>query len=244
MVSVVSEDVPQPPIESAFRGVVQRGDLVEVMVQRANTSVEDVCFLPAKVWDVVDGGFHVNYLARTDEDQLLHVFESSTEYAPWESINLHIPLSQYDGTPAERQKLAFKRLGYRDLGNQCFYKISDEALVQSHPNLMHRQLEIGVLDSDSDADTEIDEDSSDCEVEQLDEEGNLMDLVVPDAEVDLFTEAVGTAHADMMNRAQDEFDSWVPANASEQRTKDMIEAMDTRIRREESARAWARGRSL
>ena len=244
MTSMVSEDVPQPPIESAFRGIVQRGDLVEVMVQRVNASTEDVNFYPAKVWSVIDGGFYVNYLARTDEDQLLHVFESSVQYAPWESINLHVPLSQYEGTPAEQQKLAFKCLGYRDLGNNRFYKMSEEALVQSHPTLMHRQLEIGCLDSESDTDTEIDEADSDCEVEQLDEEGNLMDLIVPDAEVDLFTEAVGTAHADMMNRAQEEFNQWVPANSSEQRTKDMIDAMDIRIRREEAARSWARGRSL
>ena len=104
MASLASTDVPQPPIESAFRGVVQRGDLVEVMVQRVSASAEDVSFLPAKVWDVIDGGFYVNYLERTKEDQLLHVFESSTQYAPWESINLHVPLSQYHGTPAEQQK--------------------------------------------------------------------------------------------------------------------------------------------
>ena len=47
-----------------------------------------------------------------------------------------------------------------------------------------------------------------------------------------------------MNNAQTEFDAWVPANESERRTKEMLDSLDGRVRREEAARAWARGRSF
>ena len=248
----VSAPPPSPPIESAFRGVVQQGDLVEVMV-RTDSEINEVHFAPAAIWEVADGGFHVYYLTRChpdhvqedarSTDQLLHVFEETLNYAPWQSVNLHVPLSQFEGTDAHKRKAAFKMLGYRDLGNGGFYKITEEALVQTHPSLMHRELQLGCIDSESDTDTELDDDD-DEEEEEIDEDGNLVDLVAPESEVGLFTQASGTGYAETMNRAQEDFDAWVPANESEQRTKDMIDSIDTRVRRAEAARAWNRGRSL
>jgi len=248
----VSAPTPSPPQESAFRGVVQQGDLVEVMLH-TDSGKNEVHFAAAAVWEVSDGGFHVYYLTRChpdhvqedgrSTDQLLHVFENTLNYAPWQSINLHVPLSQFEGTDAYKRKAAFKKLGYRDLGNGGFYKITEEALVQTHPSLMHRELQLGCLDSDSDQDTELD-DENDDEEEEIDEDGNLVDLVAPENEVELFTRANCTGYAETMNRAQQDFDEWVPANESEQRTKDMIDSIDTRIRRAEAARAWNQGRSL
>lgn len=243
---------PSPPAESAFNGVVQQGDLLEVMLS-VSSSIDGVFFEPAVVWEVDDRGFHVYYLTRChpqhrqedarEADQLLHVVENYLHYVPWESVNLHVPLSQFDGSPPQQKKLAFKTLGWRDLGDGGYYRISEESLVQTHPSLMHRQLHIGCLDSDSDTDTELDDDD-DAECEELDEDGNLADLVAPEGEVELFTEASGSGHADMMNRAQREFEAWVPANEAEQRTKDLYDSIDTRIRRQEAARAWERGRSM
>lgn len=246
--AALSVAVPSPPRESAFNGVVQQGDLLEVMLSGPAASH----FEPAVVWEVADKGFHVYYLTRChpqhqqedarEADQLLHVVENHLNYAPWESVNLHVPLSQFEGSPPQQKKLAFKALGWRDLGNGGYYRISEESLVQTHPSLMHRELHIGCLDSDSDSDTELDDD--DTEYEELDEDGNLVDLVAPESEIELFTQASGSGHADMMNRAQEEFEAWVPANEAEQRTKDMIDSIDTRVRRQEAARAWEQGRSL
>ena len=96
---------------------------------------------------------------------------------------------------------------------------------------------------ESDTDTELDDEEED-EEEQIDENGNLVDLVAPERDVELFTRASGTEHAETMNRAQEEFEAWVPANESEQRTKDMIDSIDGRIRRAEQARAWSQGRVI
>ena len=249
--------VPSPPQESAFRGggVVQQGDLVEVMINTgsAGSKTNEVYFSPATVWEVSDGGFHLYYLTRCHPehvqedarniDQLLHVFEQTLNYAPWESINLHVPLSQFEGSDAQKRKAAFKKLGFRDLGNGGLYKITEEALAQTHPSLMHRELQLGCIDSESDADTELG-DEEDGEEEEFDEEGNLADLVVPESDVELFTRASGTSHAEMINRAQGEFEAWVPANEAEQRTKDMIDSIDARVSRAEATRAWAQGRSM
>jgi len=248
--SVAIPSPPSPPAKSAFNGVVQQGDLLEVMLSRESTAH----FEPAVVWEVADNGFHVYYLTRChpqhqqedarEADQLLHVLENHLNYVPWESINFHVPLAQFDGARPRQKKLAFKTLGWRDLGDGGYYRISEESLVQTHPSLMHRQLHIGCLDSESDTDTELDDDDDDAECEELDEDGNLADLVAPEGEVELFTQASGNSHADMMNRAQEEFDEWVPANEAEQRTKDMIDSIDTRVRRQEAARAWEQGRSM
>ena len=121
--------------------------------------------------------------------------------------------------------------------------MTEEALVQTHPSLMHRELQLGCIDSESDTDTELDDEEED-EEEQIDENGNLVDLVAPERDVELFTRASGTGHAETMNRAQEEFEAWVPANESEQRTKDMIDSIDGRIRRAEQARAWSQGRVI
>lgn len=241
--------VPSPPQESAFNGIVQHGDVLEIMLAGMTPT-----FAPAVVWDIADNGFHVYYLTRChpthvqedarSDDQLLHVMENNLNYVPWQSVNLHVPLCQFEGSPAQQKKQAFKELGWRDLGDGGYYRISEEQLVQTHPSLMHRQLHIGCLDSDSDPDTEVDEDEDDVECETLDDDGNLADLVAPEGQVELFCQASGTAHADMMNRAQEEFEAWVPANEAEQRTKDMIDSIDARVRRHEAARAWGQGRSL
>lgn len=250
--AALSAAIPSPPDKSAFNGVVQQGDLLELMLSGFSSS-GDVRFEPAVVWEVADSGFHVRYLTRChpqhrqedarEADQLLHVVENHLNYASWESVNLHVPLSQFDGSPPQQKKLAFKTLGWRDLGDGGYYKISEESLIQTHPSLMHRELHIGCLDSDSDMDTELDEDD-DAECEELDEDGNLADLVAPESEIELFARASGTTHADMMNRAQEEFEAWVPANEAEQRTKDMIDSIDTRVCRQEAAKAWERGRSI
>lgn len=247
--AALSVDVPSPPGESAFNGLVQQGDLLEIMLSGDSA----VRFETAVVWEVADKGFHVYYLTRChpqhqqedarDADQLLHVLENHLNYVPWESVNLHVPLGQFNGNPPQQKKLAFKTLGWRDLGDGGYYRMSEESLVQTHPSLMHRQLHIGCLDSDSDPDTELDS-GDDTDYEEIDKDGNLVDLVAPEGEVELFTQASGTDHADMMNRAQGEFEAWVPANEAEQRTKDMLDSIDTRVRRAEAARAWGQGRSM
>lgn len=251
MASLAAFLPPSPPVESAFHGVVQRGDVFEVLVQDNQNTVT---FCPAVVWSVLEDGFEVCYLTRCHphhsqesarhQDQLLHVFEDHVERIPWESVNAHVPLSHFEGNANEKRKRAFKQLGIRDLGmRNHFYKESEEALLETVPALQGRQVEVGDIDSDSDNDTEMDSDDE-GEAEQLDEHGNLMDLVLPDEEVELFTQAEGTAFAEDMHRAQDEFDRWVPATEAQQRTKDVIMSMEVRIHREEASRAWARGRAM
>lgn len=252
VVSPATQDVPSPPPESPFCGFVQQGDLLEVMLQTTEDP-KRVDFVPAAVWECTDSGFHVYYLTRChpnhsqedarSTDQLLHVFENHLNFVPWQSVNLHIPLSNYDGSVSKRQKRAFKDMGIRDLGNGTFYKISEETLVHSTPSLMHRETELGVSDSDSDDDSTMDSDEE-GESETLNENGDLIDLVVSDSEVELFTRAQGTTLSNAMNQAQDDFDAWVPANESEQRAKDFIDSIDTRVRRAEAARAWAAGRVM
>jgi hypothetical protein len=242
---------PTPPAESAFCGVVQQGDLFEVLVQNG---AEDVFFCPAVVWSVLEDGFEVYYLTRchpnhTQEtarcaDQLLHVFEDHLENIPWQSVNAHVPLSHFQGDACEKRKRAFKQLGFRDLGSSNrFYKIAEEAVLDTVPALRGRQVEVGDIDSESDNDTEMDSDEE-GDAEMLDEDGNLADLVVPDDQVELFTRAEGTAFAADMHRAQEEFDNWTPATEAQQKTKDLIDSMDIRLRREEANRAWARGQAM
>lgn len=251
---MMPQNPPSPPLQTPFRGAVQQDDLFEVMVEDDHGNVS---FCPAVVWSVLDDGFEVYYLTRChpfhkqpdarNQDQMLHVLEDHYNIIPWQAVNAHVPLSQFSGTIAEKRKRAFKQLGFRDLGSSNrFYKISEEALLETVPALRNRQVEIGDIDSDSDNDTEMDsdDDSSDVEVEVLDCEGNLADLVAPNEEVELFTPAQGTAFAVDMNLAQQQFDAWVPSNPSQQRTKDLIDSMEIRVRREESARAWAAGRAL
>ena len=252
MVARATQDVPSPPQESPFCGFVQQGDLLEVMVQTTEDA-KSVVFVPAAVWECTDSGFHVYYLTRChpnhsqedarSTDQLLHVFENHLNFVPWQSVNLHVPLSNYTGSVSKQQKRAFKKLGIRDLGNGTFYKISEETLVHSTPSLMHRETDLGVSDSDSDEDSIMDSDEE-GESEMLNENGDLVDLVAPESEVELFTRAEGTALSDAVNQAQDQFDAWVPSNESEQRTKDFIDSIDTRVRRAEAARAWAAGRVM
>lgn len=251
MASLAAFLPPSPPAESPFCGVVQRGDLFEVLVIDSH---EETSFCPAAVWSVLDDGFDVYYLTRCHPhhaqvsakcaDQLLHVFEDHVERIPWQSVNAHVPLSHFEGDAHEKRKRAFKQLGIRDLGaSNRFYKISEEALLDTVPALRGRQVEVGDMDSDSDNDTEMDSDDE-GEAEQLDDDGNLMDLVVPDSKVELFSRAEGTAFAADMHRAQDEFDRWVPATEAQQKTKDLIDSMEVRLRREEASRAWARGRAM
>lgn len=242
---------PSPPVESAFKGVVQQGDLFEVLVQEDGASAS---FQPAVVWSVLEDGFEVYYLTRCHPhhaqesarcaDQLVHVFEEHLNRIPWQSVNAHVPLSQFQGDSRERRKRAFKQLGYRDLGSSDrFYKMSEEALLDTVPALRSRQVEVGDVDSESDDDTEMDSDEE-GEAERLDERGNLVDLVVPDDQVELFTRAEGTMFAADMHRAQEQFDRWVPATEAQQRTKDVIHSMEVRISREEANRAWACGRAM
>jgi hypothetical protein len=241
---------PSPPRESPFRGVVVQDDVLEVMVQ---TSTGTIQFIPAIVWGVTDDGFQVYYLTRChpnhvqsdarDMDQLLHVFENQYNTISWQSVNLHIPLAQFDGGPIRRRKKAFKKLGYRDLGNGRLYKISEEALLETVPSLRARTVEVGELHTDSENDTAMDTDEE-GEEEQLDSHGNLADLIAPEDQVELFTEASGTPLSDDINTAQQAYAQWQPANESEQRAKDLIDSMEVRICREESNRAWARGAAL
>lgn len=247
----MSHPPPSPPLESPFQGIVQRDDLFEVLVE--DDSGSNMHFCPAQVFACTDNGFQVYFLTRchpnhpqTDarrQDQLLHVFSNQWTQIPWQSVNCHVPLAQFTGTPQERRKQAFKVLGYRDLGSSdSFYKISEERLTHTVPALQRRQLEIGELDSDS---SESDDDDDVVEYESLDEEGNLKDLVVPDDQVELFTRAEsGTTFADDMHRAQTQFDAWNPETPAEQRAKDWIDSLETRIRRAEANRAWARGAAM
>lgn len=241
---------PSPPLESAFNGVVQQGDLFEVLVQDDHRNMS---FCPAIVWSVLDDGFEVCYLTRCHPahvqetaqcaDQLVHVLEERIERIPWQSVNAHVPLAQFEGDAQEKRKRAFKQLGFRDLGSiDRFYRISEEALIDTVPALRGRQVEVGDIDSDSDNDTEMDSDEE-GEEEQIDEHGNLVDLVLPDSQIELFTRAEGAAAAEM-HRAEDEFDCWVPTTETQQKTKDLINSMEIRLRREEANRAWARGRAM
>ena len=251
MASLAAFLPPSPPAASAFKGIVQQGDLFEVLVQ---DSAGSVSFCPAVVWSVLEDGFEVYYLTRCHPnhvqetarraDQLLHVFEDHIERIPWQSVNAHIPLADFEGDAHEQRKRAFKQLGFRDLGtSDGFYKLSEEAVLDTVPALRGRQVEVGDIDSDSDNDTEMDTDEE-GEEEMLDEQGNLIDLVVPDSQVELFTRAEGNCSVADMHRAQDEFDSWVPATEAQQKTKDLINSMELRLRREEANRAWARGRAM
>jgi len=251
MASLAAFLPPSPPAESAFEGVVQQGDLFEVLVQNSSDSAS---FCPAIVWSATDHGFEVYYLTRCHPnhaqetarcpDQLLHVFEDHIERIPWQSVNAHLPLGQFDGNDQEKRKRAFKQLGFRDLGgSNHFYKLSEEALLDTVPALRGRQVEVGDIDSDSDNDTEMDSDEE-GEEEELDEHGNLADLVAPESEVELFTHAEGTAFAVDMHRAQGQFDQWVPATETQQKAKDLINSMEIRLRREEANRAWAQGRAM
>lgn len=244
---------PSPPLETPFKGVVQQDDLFEVLVE---DDFGNMSFCPAVVWSVLDDGFEVYYLTRChpmhaqpsarSQDQMLHVLEDHFCRIPWQSVNAHVPLSQFDGTALEKRKRAFKKLGFRDLGtSNGFYKILEESLLETVPALRGRQVELGDLDSDSDSndDTEMESDE-DGDAEVLDADGNLADLVAPESEVELFSPATGTAFAEDMNRAQQQFDAWVPTNPSQQRTKDLIQSMDVRISRQEANRAWAMGRAF
>ena len=252
MASLVTLVPPSPPSESAFKGIVQQGDLFEVLVQDGAGSAS---FCSAVVWSVLENGFEVYYLTRCHPnhaqesaqcaDQLLHVFEDHIERIPWQSVNAHVPLAHFEGEAQEKRKRAFKQLGFRDLGSSDkFYKISEEAVLDTVPALRGRQVEVGDIDSDSDNDTEMDTDEE-GEEETLDELGNLVDLVAPDSQVELFTRAEGTtAFAADMHRAQDDFDCWVPATEAQQKTKDLVDSMEIRLRRDEANRAWARGMAL
>jgi len=123
-----------------------------------------------------------------------------------------------------------------------FYKVSEEALLDTVAALRSRQVEVGDIDSDSDNDTEMDSDEE-GEEEELDEHGNLIDLVLPDSQIELFTRAEGAAAAEM-HRAEEDFDQWIPTTETQQKTKDLINSMEIRLRREEANRAWARGRAM
>ena len=249
MASLLLEPPPSPPAETAFRGIVCRGDILEVLVEEDSTG--NMSFNPAVVWSVLDDGFEVYYLVRSHpnnpqvtargSDQLVFVFEDHVERIPWQSVNAHYPLSNETGDAQQKRKTAFKKIGFRDLGTtDRFYKISEEALLETVPALRGREVEVGDVDSESDNDTEMDSDDEGDE-EVLDADGNLADLIAPDSEIELFTRAEGTAFADDTNRAQEQFGAWAPANDAQHRAKDMIDSLETRIRREEANRAWARG---
>ena len=241
---------PSPPARSAFQGVVVQDDLLEVMIQ---TGAGTVQFVPAIVWGITDDGFQVYYLTRChpnhvqadarDMDQLLHVFEDHFNTISWQCVNLHIPLAQFEGDRIVRRKKAFQKLGYRDLGNGKFYKMSEEALLETVPALRARTVEIGELHTDSENDTEMDSDEE-GEEELLDSQGNLADLIAPEDQIELFTEAEGTAFSQDMNAAQRAYEQWQPANERERRAKDLLDSMEVRIRRDEANRAWGRGAAL
>lgn len=243
---------PSPPVDSPFCGVVQQDDLFEVMV---DDGAGNMCFEPAIVWSVCDNAFEVFFLTRChpkhpqltarEQDQLVFVLEDHYTRIPWEAVNAHVPLTNFGGSRQEQRKRAFKTLGFRDLGSSDrFYKISEEALLETVPALRRREAEIGELDSDSDEDSLMDTDEE-GESEVLDADGNLADLVAPDDEVELFTRAEDTnAFVQDMHRAQAQFGAWQPSTAGEQRTKDLIDGIEARICREEASRAWARGRAM
>lgn len=243
---------PSPPNTSAFNGCVVAEDILEIMVQ---DDAGAISFVPAIVWSVCDDGFEVFYVTRchpnhadpsTRGSQLEWGLEDRFHRVPWQAVNAHVPLAQFDGDKQQQRKRAFKTLGFRDLGScDRFYKITEEALLETVPTLRLRQVEVGELDSDTDADSLMDSDEE-GEAEELDADGNLADLIVPDDEVELFQRALpGTStFVDDMHTAQTAFTAWQPSNESEQRTKDLLDSLDTRICREEANRAWERGRAF
>lgn len=248
----MSNSPPSPPQTSAFQGCVCVDDIFEVMVQDDSGNIS---FTPAVVWSVCDDGFEVFYLTRchpqhadpsTRGPQIEWALENRYHRIPWQAVNAHVPLAQFEGDKHQQRKRAMRTLGFRDLGTcDRFYKIAEERLLETVPTLRARQVHVGEFDSDSDTDSLMDTDDE-GEAEELDADGNLMDLVVPDAQVELFRRAPpGTsAFVDDMHSAQTAFTAWRPSNESEQRTKDLLESLDTRICRQEANRAWERGRAL
>ena len=223
-----------PPERSAFDGVVMPNDVFEIMV---SDDMGNVTFEPASVWNVLDTGFEVTFLHRCPEDQLMWQY-GEVQFVEWQSVNLHLSLSRYTGnTVEEKQKRAFQRLGYRMLGDNKFYKISEEETVARA--LPHREACVGLMDT-SDEDTELDTDEECDDVESLDENGNLKDLIVDDEDCELWTAADGE-FAEETHRAAAEFDAHVPVNDRQLRVKDALDRLEVRVRREEQERAWSQG---
>ena len=227
-----------PPRKSAFHGVVMRNDVLEVMLV---DDAGNVTFEPCCVWNVLEAGFDVMFLCRSPEDQLMWEY-SGLQNIPWESVNFHLSLSNFTGnTTEERQKRAFRRLGFRLLGEGKFYKIVEEETVARALPL--REAYLGNMDtSDEESGLDSDEDCG-CEVESLDGDGNLKDLVAPDEDCELWTAGDG-AFAEETHRAVAEFDAHVPANERQLRVRDAIDRLETRVMRAEQERAWSRRRDM
>lgn len=228
--------LPSPPRTSAFSGVVAANDVFEVMLA---DDVGNVTFEPCVVWNVMDTGFEVFFLHRSQTDQLVWEY-GEVQFIEWQSVNLHLSLSEYEGTTEERQKRAFRRLGFRFLGDGKFYKISEEnAVAQALPQ---REALVGLIDT-SDEDTEVDSDEEleDCELESLDSDGNLKDLVSKDEDCELWTPAEG-AFAEETHQAAARFDAHAPTNDRQLRVKDAFGNLEGRIKRAERERAWQQGR--
>lgn len=239
MASLASAPAFPPPHESAFNGVVMRNDVLEVMVA---DDAGNVTFEPCCVWNVLDAGFDVIFLYRSKKDQLVWEYSSEVQSVPWESVNLHLTLSNFEGNSTEeRQKRAFRQLGFRLLGEGRFYKITEENTVSEALPL--REAHIGNMDtSDEESGLDSDEDC-DCELESLDGDGNLKDLVTPDEDCELWTAADG-AFAVETHRAVAAFDAHVPTTERQLRVRDAIDRLETKIRREEQERAWSRRRDM
>ena len=223
-----------PPSHSAFNGCVVAEDLVEVMCKDDTGAVS---FDIAIIWGILDSGFEVYFLQRSEEDQLKWVFQDHFVTIPWEAVNYHWPLSNYEGNAQEKRKRAFKDCGFRDVGDG-FYKISEENLV--HRSLPTRETDIGMYDSDSD-DTALDSDEecNESDLEVLDNDGNLADLIAPEGEVECFTEA-DTSFGASVNREQEIFDAAEPKNSVQAVMKDTVERIERRARQAEADKRWSR----
>ena len=196
-------------------------------------------FEPCCVRSVLDNGFEVTFLKRSPQDQLVWEYSTALQCIPWESVNLHLSLSGFKGNSTEeRQKRAFRRLGFRFLGNGKFYKITEEDTVARA--LPQREALIGNMDtSDEESGLDSDEDCEDCDLESLDEAGNLKDLVVPDEDCELWT-AADSAFAEDTHRAAAAFDAHMPTDERQLRVRDAVGRLETRVRQEENERAWSR----
>ena len=225
---------PSPPSTSAFQGCVVPEDVVEVMCKDDGGNIT---FEIAIVWGILDNGFEVYYLTRSREDQLKWVLQDHFTTIPWQAINYHWPLSNYEGTAEEKRKRAFRDCGFRDVGDG-FYRVSEENVV--HRALPSRETDIGMYDSDSEDTTlDSDEECDDIDLEVLDENGNLADFIAPEHEVECFTEAE-TAFGVSMNHDQIVFDNAEPKNAVQCAMKETIQRIEFRARRAEANKRWSR----
>ena len=214
----MSNTPPSPPQTSAFQGCVCVDDIFEVMVQDDSGTIS---FLPAVVWSVCDDGFEVFYLTRCHPQHA----DPSTRgpQIEWALENQYhrIPWQAVNAhvplAHFEGDKYQQRKRAMRTLG------FRDLGTCDRFYKIAEEQL-----------------------LETVPTLRARQVHVVPDAQVELFRRAPpGTsAFVDDMHSAQTAFTAWRPSNESEQRTKDLLESLDTRICRQEANRAWERGRAL